>query len=34
MLFLYKIKDTNDRDCVVYIDDEPAKFECGIISAV
>lgn len=29
MLFLYKIKDTNDRDCVVYIDDEPAKFECG-----
>lgn len=29
MLFLYKIKDTDDRDCVVYIDDEPAKFGCG-----
>ncbi|MBU5669633.1 antirestriction protein ArdA [Peptoniphilus sp. MSJ-1] len=28
-LFLYKIKDSNDRDCIAYIDSTPSKFECN-----
>ena len=28
-LFLYRIKNTDDRDACVYLDSEPIKFECG-----
>ena len=28
-VFLYKIKDTDDRDAFAYIDDSPLRFECG-----
>lgn len=28
-VFLYRIKDSNDRDCCAYIDNNPMRFECG-----
>lgn len=28
-VFLYKIVNSDDRDCVAYIDNEPMRFECG-----
>lgn len=28
-VFLYKVKDSDDRDCVAYIDDKPMRFECN-----
>ena len=28
-VFLYRIKNSNDRDCVAYIDNDPLRFECG-----
>ena len=28
-LFLYRIKDSNDRDCCAYIDADGSKFECN-----
>lgn len=28
-VFLYKIKNSDDRDCVAYIEDKPMRFECG-----
>lgn len=29
MLFLYKIKNTDDRDCCAYIRNQPQRFECN-----
>jgi hypothetical protein len=29
VVFLYKIKDTDDRDAFAYIEDKPLRFECG-----
>ena len=28
-LFLYRIKDSDDRDCCAYIDADGSKFECN-----
>lgn len=28
-VFLYRVKDTDDRDCCAYIDEKPNRFECG-----
>lgn len=28
-VFLYRVKDTDDRDCCAYIEDTPLRFECG-----
>ena len=28
-VFLYRVKDSNDRDCCAYIDNKPMRFECG-----
>ncbi|MCM1178646.1 MAG: hypothetical protein NC347_00175 [Clostridium sp.] len=28
-LFLFKLKDSNDRDCCAYLDKVPSKFVCG-----
>lgn len=28
-VFLYRIKDSDDRDCCAYIDNNPMRFECG-----
>lgn len=27
-IFLYKLKDSDDRDCCAYIDNDPERFEC------
>lgn len=29
MLFLYRLKDSEDRDACAYIDEIPSRFECG-----
>lgn len=28
-VFLYRIKDSNDRDCCAYIENKPMRFECS-----
>ncbi len=28
-IFLYRLKDTDDRDCCAYIDNNPMRFECS-----
>lgn len=28
-LFLYRVKDSDDRDCCAYIENKPMRFECG-----
>lgn len=28
-LFLYRLKDSNDRDCCAYIENRPMRFECN-----
>ena len=28
-VFLYRVKDTDDRDCCAYIEEKPLRFECG-----
>ena len=28
-LFLYRIKDSKDRDCCAYLENKPNRFECG-----
>lgn len=28
-VFLYRVKDTDNRDCCAYIEDTPLRFECG-----
>lgn len=28
-VFLYRIKNSEDRDCCAYIENNPMRFECG-----